>query len=80
MAQLVAGPEHLVGRIISVFGNGSAHYGSLGRVREDRMVVNQAGALLRAGRTALVEVGGDETTCPERLTLLVSLSRSTTRP
>jgi len=71
MAQVVGGPEGMLGRIVSVFGNGNVHYGSLGSAREDRMVVRQAGALLCAGRTARVEVGGDEATCPERLTLLV---------
>ncbi|NGY65130.1 XdhC family protein [Lentzea sp. NEAU-D13] len=71
VTQIVDGPQSLIGRVMSVFGNGNAHYGSLGSAREDQVVVSRAGALLRAGRTARVEVGGDDATCPERLTLLV---------
>jgi xanthine dehydrogenase accessory factor len=40
-------------------------------MREEQAVAAQARALLRAGRTGLVEVGGDAGTCPERLTVLV---------
>ncbi|MGW0823855.1 XdhC family protein [Streptomyces sp. NPDC002845] len=71
VAQVVDGPEDLLGRTLSVFGDGSAYDGTLGGTREDRTVVAQVHALLRAGRTARVEVGGDADTCPEKLTLLV---------
>lgn len=71
VAQIVHGPEDLLGRTLSVLGNGDAHGGSLGRAQENRAVVSQARALLRAGRTARVEVGGDDSACPEKLTALV---------
>ncbi|MGP4006947.1 XdhC family protein [Streptomyces sp. 4N124] len=71
VAQVVDGPEELLGRSLCVLGDGSAYDGTLGSAREDRAVAAQARALLRAGRTGLVEVGGDADTCPERLSLLV---------
>ncbi|GAP52932.1 xanthine dehydrogenase accessory factor [Streptomyces azureus] len=42
-----------------------------GSRQADRAAANQVRALLRAGRTARVELGGDADTCPEKLTLLV---------
>ncbi|MFF3851303.1 XdhC family protein [Streptomyces sp. NPDC002328] len=71
LAQVVDGPERLLGRSLCVLGDGSAYDGTLGGAREDRAVAEQARALLRAGRTGLVEVGGDAGTCPDRLRLLV---------
>ncbi|MDQ0834566.1 xanthine dehydrogenase accessory factor [Streptomyces achromogenes] len=71
VAQVVDGPQHLLGRTLSVFGGGSAYDGTLGGRQEDRAAATQVRALLRAGRTARVEVGGDADTCPEKLTLLV---------
>ncbi|MFI1359928.1 XdhC family protein [Streptomyces sp. NPDC020898] len=79
VAQIVDGPEELVGRTLCLFGDGSAHYGTLGSAREDRAVVAQARALLRAGRTGLVEVGGDADTCPDRLSVLVHTHASRPR-
>ncbi|MFF6780086.1 XdhC family protein [Streptomyces sp. NPDC012510] len=71
VAQVIDGPQRLVGRTLSLLGDGSAYDGTLGSQRADRATANQARALLRAGRTARVEVGGDADTCPEKLTLLV---------
>ncbi|MFD3308662.1 XdhC family protein [Streptomyces sp. NPDC058694] len=71
VAQVVNGPDDLLGRTLCVLGDGSAYEGTLSGPREDRAVAMQARALLRAGRTGLVEVGGDADTCPERLSLLV---------
>ncbi|WP_171109815.1 MULTISPECIES: XdhC/CoxI family protein [unclassified Streptomyces] len=71
VAQVIDGPQHLLGRTLSVLGDGSAYDGTLGNRQQDRTVATRAGALLRAGRTARVEVGGDADTCPEKLTLLV---------
>ncbi|WP_371579549.1 XdhC family protein [Streptomyces sp. NBC_01314] len=79
VAQIVDGPEELVGRTLCLFGDGSAHYGTLGGAREDRAVTAQARALLRAGRTGLVEVGGDADTCPDRLSVLVHTHASRPR-
>ncbi|MDQ0957054.1 xanthine dehydrogenase accessory factor [Streptomyces sp. B4I13] len=71
VAQVIDGPGRLLGRTLSVFGGGSAYEGTLGSQRTDRTVATRVRALLRAGRTARVEVGGDADTCPEKLTLLV---------
>ncbi|MFF3714029.1 XdhC family protein [Streptomyces phaeochromogenes] len=71
VAQVVDGPEELLGRVLSLLGDGSAYDGTLGGEREDRAVATQAQALLRAGRTGRFEVGGDTDTCPERLSVLV---------
>ncbi|MDX3311270.1 XdhC/CoxI family protein [Streptomyces sp. NPDC054884] len=71
VAQVVDGAPHLVGRTLSVLGDGSAYDGTLGGAREDLTAAAGAAALLREGRTARVEVGGDADTCPEKLTLLV---------
>ncbi|MFE7760408.1 XdhC family protein [Streptomyces sp. NPDC057438] len=71
VAQVVDGPPRLVGRTLSVLGGGSAYDGTLGSRRTDHTVADRVRALLRAGRTARVEVGGDADTCPEKLTLLV---------
>ncbi|WP_030609659.1 XdhC family protein [Streptomyces fulvoviolaceus] len=71
VAQVVNGPEALLGRTLTLLGDGSAYNGTLGSEREDRAVATQARALLRAGRTARTEVGGDANTCPERLSVLV---------
>jgi xanthine dehydrogenase accessory factor len=71
VAQIVDGPQDLLGRTLSVLGDGSAHDGTLGGAREDAVVAAQARALLRAGRSGRIEVGGDADTCPERLSVLV---------
>ncbi|MDX3242051.1 XdhC/CoxI family protein [Streptomyces sp. ME18-1-4] len=71
VAQVIDGPQRLLGRTLSVFGDGSAYDGALGSQQADRATATQARALLRAGRTAREEVGGDADTCPEKMTLLV---------
>ncbi|MEU0110122.1 XdhC/CoxI family protein [Streptomyces sp. NPDC006251] len=71
VAQVIDGPQRLLGRTLSVFGNGSSYDGTLGSQQADRAAANLVRALLRAGRTARIEVGGDADTCPEKLTLLV---------
>ncbi|MFM9594831.1 XdhC family protein [Streptomyces scabiei] len=71
VAQVIDGPQRLVGRTLCVLGGGGAYDGTLGGRATDRTVAGRVRALLRAGRTARVEVGGDADTCPEKLTLLV---------
>ncbi|MEV0225138.1 XdhC/CoxI family protein [Streptomyces sp. NPDC050704] len=71
LAQIIDGPEHLLGRTLTLLGDGSAYDGTLGSPDQDRAVAAEARALLRAGRTARIEVGGDADTCPERLSVLV---------
>lgn len=71
VAQVVDGPEELLGRTLSLLGDSSTYDGTLGSEREDRAVAAQTRALLRAGRTGRIEVGGDADTCPDRLSVLV---------
>ncbi|GGK67022.1 XdhC family protein [Streptomyces flaveus] len=71
LAQIIDGPEHLLGRTLSLLGDGSEYDGTLGSPDEDRAVVAQARALLRAGRTARIDVGGDRDMCPNKLSILV---------
>jgi hypothetical protein len=63
MAQIVDGPDELLGRTLSLLGDGSTYDGTLGGENEDRAVAARAGTLLRAGRTAGVDIGGDADTC-----------------
>ncbi|WP_060905731.1 XdhC family protein [Streptomyces scabiei] len=71
VAQIVDGPDEHLGRTLTLLGDGSAYDGTLGGEDEDRAVVAQARALLRAGRTARIDVGGDPDTCPTKLSVLV---------
>ncbi|UUU21904.1 XdhC family protein [Streptomyces sp. DSM 40750] len=71
VAQIVDGPDELLGRTLTLLGDGSAYGGTLGSENEDRAVVAQARALLRAGRSARIDVGGDPDTCPVKLSVLV---------
>ncbi|MFD5162439.1 XdhC family protein [Streptomyces hawaiiensis] len=73
VAQIVNGPEELLGGTLYVPAEGP-YDGTLGGQREDEVVAAQARALLRAGRTGRIEVGGDADTCPERLSVLVHTS------
>ncbi|MDW6059079.1 XdhC/CoxI family protein [Streptomyces sp. FXJ1.4098] len=71
VAQVVDGPEDLLGRTLSLLGDDGAYEGTLRGENEDRAVVARTRAQLRAGRTAVIDVGGDPDTCPERLSILV---------
>ncbi|MEU2266668.1 XdhC family protein [Streptomyces olindensis] len=83
VAQIIDGPEELLGSTLCVTGDDSALDGTLGRVDWERAVAAQARALLRAGRTGRVEVGGEvggqATTCPRRLSVLVHTHASRPR-
>ncbi|MBZ3905409.1 XdhC family protein [Streptomyces griseiscabiei] len=79
VAQIVDGPERLLGRTLSLLGDGSVCGGTLDGEDENRTVAAQARATLRAGRTARIEVGGDADTCPERLSVLVHTHASRPR-
>ncbi|WP_405895811.1 XdhC family protein [Streptomyces sp. NBC_00104] len=78
VAQVVDGRHDLLGRMVCVLADGTASYGTLDGGPTDRAVTAQAGALLRSGRTARVELGGDADTCPDRLSVLVHVAA--TRP
>lgn len=77
VAQIIGGPEELLGRTLSVTGDGSRHDTAMGSEQWERTVTAQAGAYLRAGR---VEAGGDETACPQRLSAPSESSTPSTRP
>ncbi|MFF7047297.1 XdhC family protein [Streptomyces griseorubiginosus] len=78
VAQVVEGPEELVGALLYVDAAGGIRPGPLpGPLR--REVGAQAWALLAAGRTARAEVGADAATCTERLSVLVHVHASRPR-
>ncbi|NEC88464.1 XdhC/CoxI family protein [Streptomyces sp. SID12501] len=78
VAQVVDGPEHLLGSTLSVLGGGRAAYGRVDGGPADRAVADRARALLRAGRTTRVDIGGSGDGCPEHLSVLVHVAA--TRP
>jgi xanthine dehydrogenase accessory factor len=78
VAQVVDGPEELRGRMLSIDAEGNTHHGGVTGSLQ-RVVSAQAQALLRTGRTARVEVGGDAATCPERMSVLVHVHASRPR-
>ncbi|WP_030252523.1 XdhC family protein [Streptomyces violens] len=74
LARIVSGPAELLGRALLVRADGS-HTGSLGgHPALDRTAVEEARALLDAGRTTTVEIGADGSQCGVPLTLLVESS------
>ncbi|WP_327731414.1 XdhC family protein [Streptomyces sp. NBC_00487] len=79
VAQIVDGPRNLLGSTLSVLVGGSVTYGTLDDGPADRLVAEEARALLRAGRTARVSVGGNGGGCPEPLTVLVHVNGSRPR-
>ncbi|MHA5053215.1 XdhC family protein [Streptomyces sp. SD15] len=79
VAQIIDGPEELLGRTLCVTGDGSTHDAIMDGEDWEREVAAQARALLRAGRTGRVEVGGDAATCPEKLSVLVHTHASRPR-
>ncbi|GAB2966863.1 XdhC family protein [Streptomyces pseudoechinosporeus] len=79
VAQVVDGPDDLLGRTLHVPEGTGPHRGTVGDTNADQVVAAQARAQLRAGRTRRVEVGGDADTCPERLSVLVHTHASRPR-
>ncbi|AQU70110.1 XdhC family protein [Streptomyces niveus] len=71
VAHIIDGPEELLGHTLGVTGDTCTHEGPVGGEDWEDTVTAQARALLRAGRTGRVEVGGDAATCPEKLSVLV---------
>jgi xanthine dehydrogenase accessory factor len=78
VAQVVDGPEGLLGSTLSVFDGGHATYGSVNSGPVGRAVADRARVLLRAGRTARVDIGVPGDGCPEHLSVLVHVAA--TRP
>ncbi|MFF3371965.1 XdhC family protein [Streptomyces sp. NPDC002680] len=79
LAQIVEGPEELVGRTLCATGDGGGPDGPPDGEDWEGAVATRARALLRTGRTGRVEVGGDADTCPERLSVLVHTHASRPR-
>ncbi|MDT0572757.1 XdhC/CoxI family protein [Streptomyces sp. DSM 3412] len=79
VAQIVDGPPNLLGSTLSVLVGGSVTYGTLDDGPADRLVAEEARALLRAGRTGRATVGGNGDGCPEPLTVLVHVNTSRPR-
>ncbi|MFC9509401.1 XdhC family protein [Streptomyces sp. NPDC057002] len=82
VAQIVDGPEELLGRTVYADAAGGTHHGTHQHALTDALrgeVGARAHALLRAGRTARADVGGEYDGCPERLTLLVHVHASRPR-
>ncbi|MEU5634382.1 XdhC/CoxI family protein [Streptomyces rishiriensis] len=79
VAQVVDGPERLLGSTLSVLGGGHAAYGRVDGGPADRAVADRARALLRAGRTVRIDTGGQADECPERLSVLVHVHASRPR-
>ncbi|MER6783980.1 XdhC/CoxI family protein [Streptomyces sp. NPDC000658] len=79
VAQVVDGPERLLGSTLSVLGGGHAAYGRVDGGPADRAVADRARALLRAGRTVRIDTGGQADECPERLSILVHVHASRPR-
>ncbi|MFD9429581.1 XdhC family protein [Streptomyces sp. NPDC060002] len=78
VAQVVDGPERLLGLTLSVLGADQVVCGAVDDGPANRAVADQARALLRAGRTARVDLGGTGDGCPEHLSVLVHVAA--TRP
>ncbi|CBG67645.1 MULTISPECIES: XdhC family protein [Streptomyces] len=79
LAQVVDGPGRFLGRAVCVRGDGSAAHGTPDGGEVDRAMTAQAVALLRAGRTARVRIGGEADTCPDALSVLVHVHASRPR-
>ncbi|MFI6693042.1 XdhC family protein [Streptomyces sp. NPDC050433] len=79
VAQIIDGPEELLGRILSVTGDGSTHDAAVDGEDWEGAVAAQTRALLHVGRSDRVEVGGESTACPERLSVLVHTHASRPR-
>ncbi|MEV2193632.1 XdhC/CoxI family protein [Streptomyces phaeochromogenes] len=79
VAQIIDGPEELLGRTLCLTGDGNTYDATVGGEDWERTIAAQAHALLRAGGTGRIEVGGDTATCPERLSVLVHVHASRPR-
>ncbi|WP_330348274.1 XdhC/CoxI family protein [Streptomyces sp. NBC_00582] len=79
VAQVVDGPADLLGATLGVLGDGQVISGTLDNGPVDTVVVDEALALLRAGRTARVTLGGTGQGCPGPLSVLVHVHASRPR-
>lgn len=74
VAQVIDGPDDVLGSTLSILADGSMTYGTLGDRSADRLVAEEGRVLLRAGRSARVMVGGSGGGCPEPLTVHVHVA------
>lgn len=79
VAQVVDGPAGLLGATLSVLGDGQVISGTLDNGPVDTVVADEALALLRAGRTTRVALGGSGQGCPGPLSVLVHVHASRPR-
>jgi xanthine dehydrogenase accessory factor len=79
VAQVVDGPDDLLGSTLGVFGDDRSAHGRVDGGPADRAVADRARALLRAGRTARVDIGGTGDGCPEHLSVLVHVAAARPR-
>ncbi|MCX4856263.1 XdhC family protein [Streptomyces canus] len=79
VAQVVDGPDEFLGSTLGVFGDDHSAYGRVDGGPADRAVADRARALLRAGRTARVDIGGTGDGCPEHLSVLVHVAAARPR-
>ncbi|WP_216590224.1 XdhC family protein [Streptomyces brasiliscabiei] len=79
VAQVVDGPAGLLGATLGVLGDGQVVSGTLDDGTLDTVVVDQARALLRAGRTARIALGGTGRDCPAPMSVLVHVHASRPR-
>ncbi|MFI6936167.1 XdhC family protein [Streptomyces sp. NPDC050287] len=79
VAQVLDGPDNLLGPTLSVLGDDHVAHGGVDGGPVDRAVADRARALLRAGRTARVDIGGEGDGCRERLSVLFHVHASRPR-
>ncbi|MFJ9589535.1 XdhC family protein [Streptomyces acidicola] len=79
VAQVVEGPEPLLGSPMSVSTDPHEAAGSVADPATDTTVADRARTQLRTGRTARVTLGGSTGTCPEELSVLVHVAASPPR-
>ncbi|WP_416416240.1 XdhC family protein [Paenarthrobacter aromaticivorans] len=78
VAQIVDGPPDLLGATVSICGDGQVISGVPDHGSNDTLA-EEALALLRAGRTARVDLGGSGQGCPQPLSVLVHVHASRPR-
>ncbi|MER6976268.1 XdhC family protein [Streptomyces carpinensis] len=71
VAHVVDGPDDVVGTVLTVLDHGRPTPGTQPGGPVDRLLAEEARALLRVGRTARVTVGGNGDNCPGSLAALV---------
>ncbi|MFE9674559.1 XdhC family protein [Streptomyces sp. NPDC006259] len=79
VAQVVDGPDPLLGATLSIHGDDQVAHGTVGDGPANRAIADQARALMRTGRSGRAAVGGEGDDCPAPLTVLVHVHASRPR-